>query len=282
MIQADSAKLHVEDTGSGYPLVFVHEFGSDCREWEQQVRHFSRSYRCITYNARGYPPSDVPEDGDLYGWEFAVSDLADVLRALSLPRAHIVGLSMGGYAALMFGLRHPEKASAIVAAGAGSGSPPAGLAQWRRDTAATAARFLEDGMAAMAEEMGHSPTRIQLKRKDPRGWEEFMDHLRGHSARGMAYTMARYQGMRPSLYDVRDRFATMTVPVLLAVGDEDAPCLDTNLMLKATLPNAGLWICPNTGHAINLEEPAAFNAEIERFLAAVERGSWRRGSRPGD
>jgi len=281
MIQADSAKLYVEDTGEGYPLVFVHEFGSDCREWEQQVRHFSRSYRCITYNARGYPPSESPEDDDLFGWEFAMSDLADVLRALSLPRAHIIGLSMGGYAALMFGLRQPDMVSAIVAAGTGSGSPPANLAQFRRDTAASAARFLDRGMVAMAEEMGHSPTRIQLKRKDPRGWEEFMSHLRSHSASGMATTMARYQGMRPSLYDFKDRFATMTVPVLLAVGDEDAPCIDTNLMLKATLPNAGLWVCPNTGHAINLEEPAAFNAEVERFLAAVERGSWRRGFPPG-
>ncbi len=69
----------------------------------------------------------------------------------------------------------------------------------------------------------------------------------------------------------------MTVPVLLIVGDEDVPCLETNLMLKAALPNAGLWICPNTGHAINLEEPAAFDAQVENFLSAVERGSWRRG-----
>jgi hypothetical protein len=64
---------------------------------------------------------------------------------------------------------------------------------------------------------------------------------------------------------------------LLAVGDEDAACLEANLMLKSVLPNAGLWICPNTGHGINLEEAAAFNAQIQNFLAAAERGSWRRG-----
>ena len=65
-------------------------------------------------------------------------------------------------------------------------------------------------------------------------------------------------------------------PVLLIVGDEDVACLETNLMLKATQSNAGLWISPNTGHTINLEEPAAFNAHLETFLGAVERGSWRR------
>ena len=89
--------------------------------------------------------------------------------------------------------------------------------------------------------------------------------------------MARCQALRPSLHDLRHQFSEMTVPVLLAVGDEDARCLETNLMLKSALPNAGVWLCPNTGHAINLEEPAAFNAQIESFLGAVERGSWRRG-----
>jgi pimeloyl-ACP methyl ester carboxylesterase len=136
--------------------------------------------------------------------------------------------------------------------------------------------FVERGMDAMAEEMGHHPTRIQLKYKDPKGWQDFVDHLRQHSARGMSTTMARYQTLRPSLHDFQAQFARMAIPVLLAVGDEDLPCLETNLMLKSAIPGAGLWICPNTGHAINLEEPAAFNAEVDAFLGALERGSWRR------
>ncbi|MBV5270441.1 MAG: alpha/beta hydrolase [Afipia sp.] len=275
-VDASGAKLYYEETGSGYPIIFVHEFGSDCREWEIQVRHFSRAYRCIAYNARGYPPSDVPDDLNQYGWEFAVDDIAAVMRGVGIERAHIVGLSMGGYAALQFGLRHPGKASAIVAAGAGTGSPPSLRDAWLKEAPATARGFIERGMEAMAEEMGHSPTRIQLKHKDPRGWQDFMDHLRRHSARGMSNTMARYQTLRPSLHDFQDQFARLTTPVLLAVGDEDAPCIETNLMLKAAIPTAGLWMCPNTGHAINLEEPATFNAQVESFLSAVERGTWRR------
>jgi len=91
-VQAEGARLYYEEAGSGRPVVFVHEFGSDLREWETQLRFFSRSYRCIAYNARGYPPSDVPDDLSLYGWEFAVEDIAAVLRGLSIPRAHVVGL----------------------------------------------------------------------------------------------------------------------------------------------------------------------------------------------
>jgi pimeloyl-ACP methyl ester carboxylesterase len=280
-IDTSGVKLHVEETGHGYPIVFVHEFGSDLREWETQVRYFSRAYRCVTYNARGYPPSDVPEDANLYGWEFAVDDIAVVMRGLGIARAHIVGLSMGGYAALQFGLRYPDMASALVAAGAGSGSPPAQREAWLKETPAMARAFVDRGMDVMAEEMGHHPTRIQLKYKDPKGWQDFVDHLRQHSARGMSTTMARYQTLRPSLHDFQEQFAKMAAPVLLTVGDEDLPCLETNLMLKSAIPGAGLWICPNTGHAINLEEPAAFNAQVDAFLGAVERGSWRRAYKKG-
>ncbi len=270
---ADGVKLYFEETGTGHPIVFVHEFASDCREWEQQVRYFSRNYRCITYNARGYPPSDVPGDASQYGYAFAADDIAHIMAAAGIGKAHIVGLSMGGYAALMFGLRHPEKASALVAAGAGSGSPPPGRERWAAECERSAQRLADD-MAGAAQEMGHRPTRIQLKHKDPRGWDDFVQHLSGHSPHGMSMTMANYQGKRPSLHDYQDQFRTMALPVLLAVGDEDAPCLETNLMLKACIPGAGLWVAPNTGHAINLEEPAAFNEQVQMFFDAVARGTW--------
>ena len=276
-VEALGAKLHVEECGQGYPIIFIHEFASDMRGWESQIRHLSRRYRCITYNARGYPPSEVPEDAASYSWQFAADDIDAVMWGLKIKRAHLVGSSMGGYAALQFELRYPGKASAIVAAGVGSGSPPSQRDAWLRETSVLSRIFLDHGMGSMAERMARGPARIQLKYKDPDGWQEFVARLRQHSALGMSNTMAHCQALRPSLHDLRDQLSQITVPVLLAVGDEDVRCLDTNLMLKSALPNAGLWICPNTGHAINLEEPAAFNAEIQDFLSAVECGSWRRG-----
>jgi pimeloyl-ACP methyl ester carboxylesterase len=274
-VEANGAKLYFEESGNGYPIIFIHEFASDLRGWEAQLQHFSRGYRCIAYNARGYPPSDVPQEAALYGWEFAVDDIAAVMRGLSVERAHLVGLSMGGYAALQFGLRYPEKVSAIVAASVGSGSHPAQRDAWLRETSVLARIFIDHGMVSMAERMARGPARVQLKYKDPKGSREFVVRLRQHSALGMSNTMARCQALRPSLHDLRDQLSEMTMPVLLAVGDEDPACLETNLMLKSALPNASLWICPNTGHAINLEEPAAFNAQVENFTGAVEREGWR-------
>jgi pimeloyl-ACP methyl ester carboxylesterase len=199
------------------------------------------------------------------------------MQGLKIERAHLVGLSMGGYAALQFGLRYPEKASAIVAAGVGYGSHPCERDTWLRETSVLARIFVNHGMVGMANRMARGPARIQLKYKDRSSWQDFVTRLRQHSARGMANTMLSCQSSRPTLHDLRDQLSEMVVPILLAVGDEDVRCLDTNLMLKSVLPNAGLWICSNTGHAINLEEPTAFNAQVENFLGAVERGNWRRG-----
>jgi pimeloyl-ACP methyl ester carboxylesterase len=276
-VEAQGAKLYFEERGVGYPIIFVHEFASDIRGWEPQLHHFSCGYRCIAYNARGYPPSDVPEDATSYGWEFAVDDIAAVMRGLSIERAHVVGLSMGGYAALHFGLRYPEKIDAIVAASVGSGSHPAQRDAWLRETSVLARILSDRGMEGIAVRMARGPTRIQLKHKDPNGWQGFLARLLELSPKGLSHTMARCQALRPSLHDLRDQLSEMTIPILLAVGDEDIPCLETNSMLKSVLPDAGLWLAPNTGHGINLEEPAAFNAQIENFLKAVERGSWRRG-----
>src|SRR5260370_39406030 len=131
-VDATGANIYFEESSYGYPIIFMHEFASDIRGWEAQIR---RGYRCIAYNARGYTPSDVPEDAALYGWEFAVDDIATLMRGLAIERAHVVGLSMGGYAALQFGLRYPEKASAIVAASVGSRSNRSQRDAWLMETA---------------------------------------------------------------------------------------------------------------------------------------------------
>lgn len=276
-IDAVGARLYFEQHGRGYPVIFLHEFGSDSRAWEVQVRYFSRAYQCVTFNARGYPPSDAPEDAALYGWEFSIDDVAAIMQGLAIERAHLVGLSMGAHVALQFGLQHPAKISAIVAAGVGSGSQPSRREAWLRETSVLARAFVRRGMDTMARKMAQGPTRIQLKYKDLKSWQEFADRLAQHSPPAMSSIMTRCQALRPSLHKQRGELSRMTSPVLLAVGDEDTACLETSLMLKSALPNCGLWICPNTGHAINLEEPMAFNAQVENFLGAVERGSWRRG-----
>src|SRR2546428_4417396 len=106
----DGIKLYYEESGAGIPIVFVHEFAGDYRAWEPQLRFFARRYRCIAYNARGYPPSDVPAQLDRYSQDRARDDIRAVLDALELDKAHIVGLSMGGFATVHFGFTYPDRA----------------------------------------------------------------------------------------------------------------------------------------------------------------------------
>jgi pimeloyl-ACP methyl ester carboxylesterase len=87
----DGVRLYYEETGSGTPVVFVHEFADDYRGYEGQMRYFGRRYRSIAYNARGYPPSDVPEDPERYSQDRARDDIRSVLDALTIEKAHIVG-----------------------------------------------------------------------------------------------------------------------------------------------------------------------------------------------
>jgi pimeloyl-ACP methyl ester carboxylesterase len=271
---SSGAKLYYEDTGTGYPVIFVHEFGGDHRSWETQVRFLSRRYRCITFNARGYPPSDVPDDDTLYGQDHATDDIAAVLRHLGVAKAHVVGLSMGALATLHFGLRHKAMASALVLAGCGAGAPRGDCSGFAAESEARARRFLEQGSPAVAEEMGRIPARITLKRKDPRGWQEHVRQLGEHDAKGSALTLRNYQAKRPSLYDLEGEIRRLDLPVLVAVGDEDPPCLEPSFWLKRVLPKAGLWVCPHTGHCMNLEEPASFNRALDEFFAAAEAGRW--------
>lgn len=283
-VDASGIRLYVEDVGHGYPIVFVHELAADCREWEGQLRYFSRNFRCVAFNARGYKPSDVPMEREKYGYEFAVDDIAAVMDGLGIAKAHIVGLSMGAYATLCFGLRYPERASALVVAGVGSGSPAGEHESFVAEHQAMAdavRRGGPEGVARLAARIGGIPTRIRLQHKDPLGWQSFMTHLAEHDAVGMANTMEMFQGGRPSLEDFREALSRLEVPLLLAVGDEDFPCLETNLFLKRTVPGARLWVMPNTGHSINLEEPVAFNTTVQSFFDDVARAGVMQPDRVG-
>jgi len=270
----DGVSLHVESTGRGAPLLFIHEFAGDHRSWEPQVRYFSAGFRCIRYAARGYPPSGVPADPAAYSQQRAVADAVAVLDGLGIPAAHLVGLSMGGFTTLHLVLRHPDRVLSAVAAGAGYGSAPDRQAAFRAESEAIAAAFQADGAAAVAQWYAAGPARVQFQIKNPRGWAEFAAALAGHDSLGAALTMRGVQASRPSLYALREEFAQVAVPLLILVGDEDDGCLETALMLKRAVPTAGLAILPRTGHTANLEEPDVFNAAVDRFLASVQRGAW--------
>jgi pimeloyl-ACP methyl ester carboxylesterase len=272
----DDVRLYYEEHGSGTPLLFVHEFAGDHRSWLPQVHHFARRYRVLVYAARGYPPSDVPTDPAQYGQYRAVDDAISVLDAAGAERAHVVGNSMGGFTAIHLGLRHPDRITSVVASGCGYGAHPDLQERFRAESEAIAVAFETEGSQGMSTWYGVGPARVQYQAKDPLGHAEHVRVLAEHDPVGAALTMRAVQKERPSLYALHDELAAMDTPVLIIAGGEDDGALETDLMLKRTIPRAGLAVLPRSGHVTNLEEPALYNQLVEDFLAQVEHGRWDR------
>lgn len=271
---SDGVVLRGEEVGAGTPVLFLHEFAGDHRSWEPQLRHFARRFRCIVYAARGYPPSDVPSEPSRYSQERAVQDAVAVLDHLEIDRAHVVGLSMGGFCALHLARQHPGRVLSAVVAGAGYGSAPGTREPFRRECEAIADAYETTGSQAVAARYAVGPARVQFQNKDPRGHAEFAARLAEHSALGAALTMRGIQRERPSIYDFADDLGALRVPVLVMCGDEDEGCLEPGLWLKRTIPTAGLAVLPVSGHTVNLEEPQAFNDIVGAFLGQVDAGVW--------
>jgi pimeloyl-ACP methyl ester carboxylesterase len=254
-------------------VLFVHEFAGDWRSWEDQLRFFARRFRAITFSARGYLPSDVPQRIEQYGQQQQVDDVRGLLDALGIGRAHICGLSMGSYTTLLFGLAHPPRALSLTVAGCGYGSG-GNRKDFHDEVRAVSELMLAQGMAAVADTYTLGPARVQLQNKDPVGWRIFRDRFAEHSATGSAYTLRQVQMQRPSVYDLEDRLRALEVPLLILNGDEDEPCLEPGLYMKRTARFAALELFPKTGHTLNLEEPGRFNRAVLDFLTAVEQGRW--------
>jgi pimeloyl-ACP methyl ester carboxylesterase len=270
----DGVRLYFEETGSGHPVILVHEFAGDLRSWEQQMRYFGKRYRTIAFNARGFPPSEVPEHVSSYSQGRAADDILAVLNHIGERQAHIIGLSMGGFATLHFGLRHPERALSLCIGGCGYGAELDKREIFRAEADVIAGMIRSEGMPAFAERYAYGPTRVQYENKDPRGHAEFKRMLAEHSAVGSANTQQGVQKERPSLYTLVEEMQRITVPTLIITGDEDWPCLMPGILMKQSIPSSALVVMPNAGHAINIEEPEEYNRIVSDFLNHVESGRW--------
>ncbi len=265
-------ELYYEETGQDFPLVWSHEFGGDYRSWEPQVRYFARRYRVITYNHRGYPPSSVPKGAQAYSQDILVEDLRQLLVHLGLRQVHLGGCSMGANVARDFALAHPELLRSLVMVGAGAGS--VNREQFLTQQAATAEGLEREGMAAMVRTLDTIPTRAPFKRKDPRGFAEFLRLAGEHDAVACAHLAREVMSKRKTVPELEAGLRALRVPTLIMVGDQDAPCVEPSVMMRAFIPHAGLVVFPACGHTPNIEEPGLFNLHVSEFLAAVERGCW--------
>lgn len=269
IISFDGTRLYVEATGAGEAIVFAHEFGGDWRSWREQVAHFGGRYRCITYCARGVLPSEAPDDIGRYGQDASTADLLHVADALGLERFHLVGLSMGSFTSLMFALAHPHRLLSLALAGCSSGAADQRDRNAYRDS-------LRSRIALLDEELGDGAARWLMQSrgyefmptKRPDVWKVYCDNQRAQSVIGARHILSTVHWHRESFFGWADRLSQLSVPTLLIFGDTDHAFIEpSNVFLAAALKSARLRKLAETGHLVNLEEPAQFNAALEALFA---------------
>ena len=233
-------------------------------------------YRCIAYNARGYPPSDVPDDVDRYSQDRARDDILAVLDGLGIDRAHVVGTSMGAFATLHFGLTYPDRARSLVLTGCGYGAEPDSRELFVAETLRTAETIETAGMAAAARQLRGGAGPGPVPGQGPAWLAGVRDPARGALGARIGRHPARRPGASTLALGLTDRMRVLELPTLVITGDEDHACLAPGILLKQTIPTAALAVVPNTGHAVNTEEPDIFNRLVGDFLHQVEAGRWPR------
>lgn len=271
-ITVNGVDIHYEETGEGFPLVFCHEYAGDSRSWEAQVLHFSRRYRVITYNYRGYPPSSVPDDPEAYSQDILVADMRALLDGLSISQAHIVGIATGANVALNFAIAHPGMTRSAVIAGGGAGT--ADRENWLAGMRQMASDIARIGAAAVVKSVESAPQRQALRLKDPRGWREFLAIAGEMSPKGAELSLLGVLARRKPVTALEAEIRGLSMPMLVMVGDQDTPAFESSLFIHRHVPHGALAVFPLTGHTLPIEEPDLFNRLTGEFLTAVEGGRW--------
>lgn len=248
-INRDGVNIYYEDHGTGPAVLLSHGYSATTRMWAGQVEALKNRYRVITWDMRGHGQSDSPDDPKAYSEAATVDDIAGILNHLGIDKAVIGGLSLGGYMSLAFNLAHPSMVRALMLFDTGPGyKNPVGREGWNVTAMKRAETFEAKGLDALG---GSAEVRVSQHRS-AQGL--------AHAARGM---LAQFDSR------IIESLEHIAVPTLVLVGEKDQPFLGATDYMANKIPGCTKVMIPEAGHAANLDQPAAFNAAVEAFLASL-------------
>jgi len=260
LIEVNGIPFFYDLTGPDHaPVVaFSNSLGTTLEMWDFQVRALASRYRCLRYDTRGHGRTGVRDEA--VTMEDLADDLAGLLDALGIARAHVVGLSLGGMTAQAFGVRHPERTASLVLMATSAHLPPPDLWDGRIATVrATGMGPLVDGIIPRwftPPSIAAYPERVRQVR------ERFL----GVDPVGYAVCCGAIRDM-----DLRDQIGAIAKPTLIVAGADD-PATPVAMMIdiQTRIPGAELVVIPGAAHLLSVEHPEFVNAHLEGFLARVE------------
>jgi pimeloyl-ACP methyl ester carboxylesterase len=251
-LDRNGVQIYYEDDGKGPALLLSHGYSATTRMWTGQVEALKDRYRVISWDMRGHGQSDSPEDPKQYSEKATVDDMAAILDTCGVDKAVIAGLSLGGYMSLAFNLAYPERVVALMLFDTGPGYKNSEARDgWNATAFKRAEVFESKGLEALGQ---GAEVRIATHRS--------ADGL-AKSARGM---LAQFDSR------VIESLDKVAVPAMVLVGANDTPFINASGYMANKIPGAKLVTIPDAGHAANIDQPAAFNAAVEAFLAEVTVG----------
>lgn len=253
-------KIAIRTAGQGPLVIFLHGIGGNSLNWTGQIEALSSDYRAAAWDMRGYGASDDYDGPFLL--DAVTNDLLQILGHFKTERAHLVGLSMGGMIALEFYRRFPDRVRSLLLCNTNSGPGKDFTPQQKAEFIRLRKTPLLEGRTVAELIPSMLPV---LLGTDP-------------SAEAVRNITDSLQRLRPVSYikaieaimdfDGSDILAGIDVPVHLIAGSDDKVTpLSTMQVMCQRIPGAGLSILENSGHLSNLEQPEAFNAILQDFLA---------------
>ena len=262
--EVDGARIHYLDAGpSGAPaLVLLHAFPLHAGMWTPQIEHLSSTHRVVAPDLLGFGGSDAPESMYRYTMLGFADVVAGLLDHLGLERVVLGGLSMGGYVAFAFLRQYPERVRGLILADTRAGADTTMVFDRRTDQQDQVARI---GTTALIETL-----LAGLLSEETRAHRlELVEQVRRLMANPPAGFIGGLEAMkhRP---DATEELGSITVPVLVIVGEEDSPSPpDVAREMERRIPDAELVVLPSAGHLSNLEAADEFNAAVASFLARL-------------
>ncbi len=249
-LNRNGVNLYYEVEGEGPAILLTHGFGASSSMWRGQMDAFRDRYRIIAWDMRGHGNTDSPEDSAEYSEPATLADIAAILDACEVESAIVGGLSLGGYMSLAFNLAHPERTNALMLFDTGPGyNNPKGREGWNQFAIRRAEAFETQGLASLGDS-------AEVKA------------ARHRSAEGLAKAARGMLTQRDA--SVIQSLTSIDKPTLVVTGADDKNFLAAHGYMSENIPGAMSFMIDDAGHAANIDQPEAFNAAVEAFLASLD------------